>query len=79
MNKKIEELAHKIDSPITTICSIDPIRGMSILSEISDINMFSYSSKLVYFAATIRFLPRRYSSIVFLMLYLIVFFYQYSL
>lgn len=52
MNKKIEELAHKIDSPITTICSIDPIRGMSILSEISDINMFSYSSKLVYFTAT---------------------------
>lgn len=52
MNKKIEELVHEIDSPIISVYSIDPITGMSILSEIGNISMFSYSSKLVYFATT---------------------------
>lgn len=50
MDKKIEELAHETDSPITSIPGIASITEMSILSEIGDISMFSYSSKLVGFA-----------------------------
>ncbi len=50
VDKKIEELALKTNSPITSIPGIASITGMSILSEIGDISLFSSSCKLIGFA-----------------------------
>ena len=50
VDKKIEELADNSKSPIFTISGIGAITGMSILSEIGDINLFSNCSKLIGFA-----------------------------
>lgn len=50
VEKEIEILLDKIDSPITTIPGIGPITGASILGEIGDIARFSNPSKLVAYA-----------------------------
>lgn len=50
VDKKIEEFAIDSNSPITTIPGIGVITGMSILSEIGDIELFSHASKVIGFA-----------------------------
>lgn len=50
LNKKIEELALQLNSPIFTIPGIGFITGFTILCEIQDISYFESSKKLVAFA-----------------------------
>ena len=50
VDKKIEELAQSSNSPIFSIPGIGIITGMSILSEIGDIDLFGNSSKIIGFA-----------------------------
>lgn len=50
VDKKIEEFAIDSNSPITSIPGIGMITGMSILSEIGDIELFSHASKVIGFA-----------------------------
>ena len=50
VDKKIEELAAKLDSPIFSIPGIGIYTRMSILSEIGDINNFSSAVKVMGFA-----------------------------
>jgi Transposase and inactivated derivatives len=50
VNKKIEDFAINSNSPITSIPGIGVITGMSILSEIGDIELFSHPSKVIGFA-----------------------------
>ena len=50
VDKKIEELVAKLDSPIFSIPGIGIYTGMSILSEIGDIHNFSSAVKVMGFA-----------------------------
>ncbi len=50
MDTKIEEFAIDSNSPIISIPGIGMITGMSILSEIGDIELFSHASKVIGFA-----------------------------
>lgn len=50
VDKKIEELAHRLNSPIFTIPSIGFITGMSILCELGSIDNFSSPSKVIAYA-----------------------------
>lgn len=50
VDKKIEELATTLNSPIFTIPGIGTYSGMSILSEIGDIDNFSSAAKVIGFA-----------------------------
>ena len=50
IDKEIEELLEKINSPITTIPGIGPVNGATILGEIGDISRFSNPSKLVAYS-----------------------------
>jgi len=50
VDKKIEELAAKLDSPIFSIPGIGIYSGMSILGEIGDIHNFSSAVKVMGFA-----------------------------
>lgn len=50
VDKKIEDFARNSNSPIFSIPGVADITGMSILSEIGDIDMFCHASKLVGFA-----------------------------
>lgn len=50
VDKKIEELARSLNSPIFTIPGIGFITGMSILCELGPIDHFSSSSKVVAYA-----------------------------
>jgi transposase len=59
VNKKIEELAIELDSPILSIPGIGCVSGMSILSEIGNINNFSSYEKLIGYAGVD---PATYSS-----------------
>ena len=51
MDKKIEVFALASNSPIFSIPEIASISGTSILSQISDIALFSHYSKLIGFAS----------------------------
>jgi transposase len=50
VNRKIEELATSLNSPIFSIPGIGLFTGFSILSELQDISLFSSSKKLIAFA-----------------------------
>lgn len=50
VDKKIEELATTLNSPIFTVPGIGTYSGMSILSEIGDIDNFSSAAKVIGFA-----------------------------
>lgn len=50
VEKEIEVLLEKLDSPITTIPGIASVNAATILGEIGDINRFSNPSKLVAYA-----------------------------
>ena len=50
IDKEIEELLEKLNSPITTIPGIGPVNGTTILAEIGDISRFSNPSKLVAYS-----------------------------
>lgn len=50
IDKKIEELALQLHSPIFTIPGIGFITGFSILCEIQDVSLFASSKKLIAFA-----------------------------
>lgn len=50
IDKKIEEYANSIDSPIISVPGIGITTGMSILAEIGDINNFSSPAKLIAYA-----------------------------
>ena len=50
IDKEIEELLEKLNSPISTIPGIGPVNGATILGEIGDISRFSNPSKLVAYS-----------------------------
>ncbi len=50
IDKEIECLLEKLNSPITTIPGIGPVNGANILGEIGDISRFSNPSKLVAYS-----------------------------
>lgn len=50
VEKKIEEIMDKLNSPSTSIPGIGMVTGVSILGEIGDISRFSSTSKLVAYA-----------------------------
>lgn len=50
IDKEIEELLEKLNSPITTIPGIGPVNGATIIGEIGDISRFSNPSKLVAYS-----------------------------
>ncbi len=50
IDKEIESLLEKLNSPITTIPGIGPVNGATILGEIGDISRFSNPSKLVAYS-----------------------------
>ncbi len=50
VDKKIEELASELNSPIFSIPGIGIYSGLAILSEIGDINDFSCAAKIIAFA-----------------------------
>ena len=50
IDKEIEELLEKLNSPITTIPGIGPVNGATIIGEIGDIKRFSNPSKLVAYS-----------------------------
>ena len=50
LEKKIEEFSSELNSPITSIPGIGPITGMTILSEIGDIQNFHSAAGIVSYA-----------------------------
>ena len=50
LENKIEEFSSELDSPITSIPGIGPITGMTILSEIGDIQNFHSAASIVSYA-----------------------------
>lgn len=50
LDKKIEEFARQLNSPILSIPGISHITGMTILAEIGDITNFKEAAKLISFA-----------------------------
>ncbi len=50
LNKKIEESARQLNSPILSIPGISHITGMTILAEIGDITNFKEAARLISFA-----------------------------
>lgn len=50
LDKKIEESARQLNSPILSIPGISHITGMTILAEIGDITNFKEAAKLISFA-----------------------------